>query len=116
MRKGQQGNNINIFLSKIERNIKCLLEEKPELRSVKKRKELIWEYWKRYDGLSQVVTKEMWLYRLTGVENITRSARKVQAKFKKLDDQDRYLRARDMGEYYKSKEQKLKEFSETYLR
>ncbi len=86
-------------LIKIEQNIKDLLIEHPRLQKLENRRELVWEYWKRFDGLSFGVTKENWLYRITWPDYITRSLRKVMSKVKEVDNPQRYLE----GELFKKK-------------
>lgn len=91
-------------LTQIENNIKLLLEEHPSLRALDKRREMIWLYWKTYDGLVFGVTKEMWIYgRVTWPDYLTRSLRKVMSKIKEVDNPERYKEGKLFSENYANK-------------
>jgi len=103
---------INKKLSEIEENLKLLLEEQPRLRKVENKRELWWEYFKRFDGLTFGITKEMFLYRLTNIEYLGRALRKLQAKVKKVDDLSRYEKENKFLKGLKPKDKK--EFKEVF--
>ena len=93
-------NEISLKLSRIEENIKILLKEQPKLRNSKYKRELFWEYWKRFDGLSFGISKEMWLYRITNPEYLGRALRKVMVKVKEIDNPERYKEEEDFLKTY----------------
>ena len=95
-------NNIHAKLSKIENNLKLILEVEPRLRNSEMKKELFWEYWKRFDGLCGGITKEMWLYRITNPEYLGRALRKVMVKVKEVDNPQRYEEEKDFLKTYPS--------------
>jgi hypothetical protein len=98
-------NNIQQKLSQIEANLKVLLEEQPRLRKSENKRELFWGYWKRFDGISFGISKEMWLYRLTNPEYLGRALRRVMAKVKEVDNPARYQEEKDFLKTYPSKKE-----------
>ena len=101
-------NELEQKLSQIEQNLKILLEEKPQLKDIKKKsRELLWEYWKKFDNLIFGITKEMWLSgRITWPDYITRSRRRLMAKIKEVDNPQRYKEGDKFRKTLSNKEKK----------
>jgi len=98
-------------LKTIEEKVYKLLCEKPKLRY--NRRELEWEYWKKYDGLIFGITKEMWLKQgkeggLTKYSALDRAIRKVFQDYphlrpNKQANLQRYQQAEEWRKVYERK-------------
>jgi len=100
-------------LQKIQENVKKLLQKYPQFASLKHRKELIWIYYKEFEGLKFGITKEMWFYRLTNSETISRAIRKCQEENPELraseeEEKGRYEQAGEYAKFYQKNTEKLK--------
>jgi len=101
-------------LKTIEEKVRKLLQEKPKLRY--NRRELEWEYWKKYDGLVFGITKEMWFNQgkqggLTKYSALDRAIRKVfqdNPHLRSAPDANnkRYEQAREWQTFYGEKKNK----------
>ncbi len=101
-------------LIKIQENVENLLREKPLLRSLKTRREFIWEYYKKYEGLVFGISKELFLYRLSSMETISRAIRKCQEENPNLraseeDEIWRHEEARSFAKFHKKNTEKIKQ-------
>lgn len=104
-------------LNKVLKNVEQLLRENPQLRSLKKRKEFIWEYYKKYENLKFGITKELWLYHLTNPETISRAVRKCQKenpdlKASEEDEKEKRKQSKIFSNFYKKAEENKKEIKE----
>ena len=99
---------------KVEKNLQELLTKRPELNKLEKRREMIWEYWRVYDGLTWGLSKEMWMFRATWPDYITRALRKLLVKDKKLDT-ERPKREESMESFKKAlSSQDQKDFNKMF--
>lgn len=97
----------------IEQNVKQLLTKYPSLRKLKFRKEAIWQYYVKFEGLKFGISHDAWLYNLTNPETISRAIRKCQTDNPELrppkeDDKERYNQARVYQDRYKTPDDEKK--------
>ena len=105
---------MNSKFGKVEKNLQELLTKRPELNKLEKRREMIWEYWRTYDGLTWGLSKEMWMFRATWPDYITRALRKLLVKDKKLDT-ERPKREESMESFKKAlSSQDQKDFNKMF--
>lgn len=95
-----------INLTTIENNVKLLLMKYPNLRSIMKRKQLIFRYWQEFENVGEFGITENQFIKLTNPETISRAVRKIQSIYSGLKannelEQKRYEVAREFQEHYK---------------
>lgn len=99
-------------LQKINNQVKELLQQQPKLRGIFQRAQFIWEFWKKYYGISQFgISEKTWinLYRVANPETIARAIRKVQKEHPELKDEktndERYKEANLFRQFHNNNEQ-----------